>query len=64
MSRLPRRLDDRERHLDHGVEIGDRDPLVRRMDVGHPVREIHAGKAALVEDVRVGGPPENAVVGS
>ena len=50
-----RRVDERERHVDHRVEVLDGDALVGRVDVGHPVREIHAAPAALVEDVRVGG---------
>ena len=36
------------------LEVGDGDALVRRVDVRHPVREVHARQAALVEDVRVG----------
>src|SRR5437868_13283466 len=48
-------LDERERDLDHAVEIGDRDVLVRRVDVGHAVREVYAAQAALVERVRVCG---------
>src|SRR5215212_1248329 len=47
-------IEQRERHVDHRLEIGDCDVLVRRVDLGHPVREVHALEAALVEDVRVG----------
>ena len=46
---------ERERDVDHRLEIGDRDVLVGRVDLGHPVREVDALEAALVEDVRVGG---------
>src|ERR687888_1281032 len=46
-------VDERERHLDHAVEVLDRDPLVGRVDVLHPVREVEALQAALVEDVCV-----------
>src|SRR5215212_2617847 len=48
-------IEERERHVDHRFEIGDRDVLVRRVDLGHPVREVDALEAALVEDVGVGG---------
>src|SRR6266496_5151894 len=46
-------IDQRQRDVDHRVEVCDRDPLVRRVDVLHPVREIEALKPSLVEDVRV-----------
>src|SRR6266545_2948310 len=48
-------VDQRERDLDHALEIVDRDAFVGRVDVLHPVRKVEAGKAALVEDVRIGG---------
>ena len=38
----PPAADQRERHLDHRLEVGDGDVLVRRVDLGHPVREVHA----------------------
>ena len=37
-----RGVDERERHLDHRFEVGHRDVLVRRVDLGHPVREVDA----------------------
>ena len=49
-----RRLDDRERHVDHRLEVGHRDLLVRAVDVRHPVREHDAGDSTGVEDARVG----------
>src|ERR687897_2536028 len=50
---LARNIDERERHVDHALEVGDRDVLVRRVDLHHPVREVHTFLAALVEDVRI-----------
>src|SRR5438128_824363 len=50
-----RGLDEREGDVDHALEVLDRDALVRGVDVGHPVREVDAAQAAVVEDVRVGG---------
>ena len=47
-------VDQRERHVDHPLEVVDGDPLVGRVDVLHPVREVEAREPALVEDVRVG----------
>src|SRR4029079_12003065 len=47
-------VDEGERHLDHALEVLDGDPLVGGVDVLHPVREIEAGEAALVEDIRIG----------
>src|SRR6476620_718846 len=47
-------IDQRERHVDHRLEVGHGDVLVGGMDVGHPVREIHNLEPALVEDVRIG----------
>ena len=58
---LARDVDEGERHLDHSLEVVHRDVLVGRVDVGHPVREVDAGRPACVEDVRVGrttGEPE------
>src|SRR6478736_3411684 len=46
-------LEERERDVHHRLEVGDRDVLVRAVDVRHPVREIDAGEAAQDEDVRV-----------
>src|SRR4051812_46779292 len=46
-------IDQRERHVDHRLEICNGDPLVGRVDVDHPVREIEALQPALVEDVGV-----------
>src|SRR3954469_16665881 len=54
-------VEERERDLDHPLEVVDRDPLVRRVDVLHAVREIEAREAALVEDVRVGRAAAEAV---
>src|SRR5947199_9905657 len=42
LSGIARGLDERQRHLDHRVQVGDGDPLVGRMDVGHPVRDVYA----------------------
>src|SRR4051812_36608901 len=35
-------IEQRERHVDHRVEVGDGDVLGRCVDVGHPVREVDA----------------------
>src|SRR5687768_18248723 len=51
--RLARDVDEREGHVDHSLEIRGGDVLVGRVDLGHPVREVHASEAALVEDVGV-----------
>src|SRR3954469_1252216 len=48
-------IDQRQRHVDHRLEIVHRDPLVGAVDVDHSVSEIEALEAALVEDVRVRG---------
>src|SRR5439155_20891565 len=50
-----------ERDLDHALEVVDSDPLVRGVDVLHPVGQVQAGEPALVEDVRVGGPAAEPV---
>src|SRR5918994_7272056 len=47
-------IDDRERDLDHRLEVVHGDVLVGRVDLRHPVGEVEALQAALVEDVRVG----------
>ena len=52
--RHPRRIDQRQRHLDHRVEVGDGDVLVGGVDLHHPVRQVQAGQPLRVEDVRVG----------
>src|SRR5579862_6016635 len=49
-----RALDECERDLDHALQVGDADVLVRRVDVRHTVGEIHTAQAPLVERVRVG----------
>src|SRR5438094_7376758 len=54
-------IDQRQRYVDHRLEVRDGDPLVGRMDVHHPVREVQALQAALVEDVRVGGAAAQSV---
>src|SRR5215212_7531997 len=46
-------IDQRQRHVDHRLEIVDGDSLVGRVDVDHAVPEIEALEAALVEHVRV-----------
>src|SRR5215207_9289079 len=53
LSGIPRGVEEREGHADHPLEIVDRDLLVRRVDVRHPVCEVHTLQATLVEDVRV-----------
>src|SRR5947207_348067 len=58
-----RDVDQRERDLDHALEVVDGDAFVRRVDVLHPVREIETGEPALVEDVGVGGTTTEAVTG-
>src|SRR2546425_5535669 len=50
---IARDVHQRERHLDHPLEVLDRDALVGRVDVLHAVRQVEAGEPALVEDVRV-----------
>src|SRR5215212_1781869 len=47
-------IEERQRHVDHRLEVGDGDVLGRRVDLGHSVREVDALEAALVEDVRIG----------
>src|SRR5438093_13363354 len=54
-------IDQRERHVDHRLEIRDGDPLVGRLNVHHPVREIEALQPPLVEDCRIGGAAAKAV---
>src|SRR5215204_7702527 len=46
-------VDESERDVHHALEICDGDVLVRRMDRGHPVRNVDAGPAAFVEDIGV-----------
>ncbi len=48
-----RGLDERERDLDHRIQVVHGDVLVGRVDLHHPVREVHAREATGVEDVRV-----------
>ena len=40
-------IDERERDVDHRVEVGDRDVLVGGVDLRHPVREVEARQPAL-----------------
>src|SRR5437667_2762076 len=54
-------IDERERDLDHALEVVDGDAFVRRVDVLHAVREIQAGETALVEYVGIGGAAAEAV---
>src|SRR5262249_46571577 len=61
--RRTRHLDERERHVHHPLEIFDGDPLVRRVDVDCPVREVEALQAALVEDVCIGAAAAQPVTG-
>ena len=58
---LERDVDERQRDVDHPLEIVDRDPLVRRVDVLHAVGEVETPQPALVEHVRVGGAPAQPV---
>src|SRR5919198_6681462 len=46
-------VDQLERDGDHALEVGDSDPLVGRVHVGHPVGEVDARQAAGVEDVGI-----------
>ncbi len=55
-------IDQRQGHVDHRLEVGDRDPLVGRVDVGHAVREVDDLEPAVVEDVRVGRAARELVV--
>src|SRR5438874_9954506 len=48
-----RLLDERERDVDHRLEVGDGDVLLRAVDLRHSVREVQTGQTAHVEDVRV-----------
>ena len=57
-------VDQRQRDVDHPLEVGDGDPLGRRVDVDHPVREVDAREAALVEHVGVSGAAGRPNVGS
>src|SRR5919199_3171648 len=63
LSAIARDLDERQRHVHHPFEVLDRDALVGRVDVDHPVREIDALETALIEDVRVGAAATQAVAG-
>src|SRR5919201_6260001 len=54
LSGIPGDLHEGDGHVDHPLEIGDGDPLVRRVDVGHAICEVETLQASLVEDVRVG----------
>src|SRR2546430_6616973 len=54
LSAIARDLHERERDVNHPLEVRDGDPLVGRVDVRHPVREVEALQAALIEDVRIG----------
>src|SRR5215208_3565111 len=47
-------VDEGKRDVHHALEIADGDVLVGRVDRGHPVRDVDARAAALVEDVGVG----------
>src|SRR5438034_3428226 len=51
--RLAGHVHERERDVDHPLQVLYRDVLVGRVDVGHAVREVDAGEPTLVEDVRV-----------
>lgn len=46
----------RHREVDHRLEVGDPDALVGAVEVVDAVGEVETAQAALVEDVRVGGP--------
>src|SRR5262245_10130625 len=59
---IARYVHERERDLDHPLEVADRDPLVRGVDVLHAVREVEARETALVEHVRVSGTAAEPVV--
>src|ERR671919_2761098 len=52
----PGGLDELEGHPQHGVQVGDGDLLLGRVDVLHAVREVDARQTTGVEDVRVGTP--------
>src|ERR671934_86098 len=54
-------VDERERDLDHALEIVDGDAFVGGVDVLHPVRQVETGEPALVEDVRVRGTAAEAI---
>src|SRR5918992_1867441 len=54
LSGMARAFRQRQGDLDHLLEVVDGDLLVGGVDVRHPVREIQALQAALVEDVGVG----------
>src|SRR5581483_5138283 len=50
---VKRLLHQRERHVDHRLQVGHGDPLGGRVDVGHPVGQVDDLEAALVEHVGV-----------
>src|SRR5918999_4471160 len=52
--RMDAELDELERDTDHALQVGDRNMLVRRVHLLHPVREVDAREAPGVEHVRVG----------
>src|SRR5919109_4405004 len=49
-----RLLEQGQGDVDHALQVGDGDVLLRCVDLGHAVREVEAGEPADVEDVRVG----------
>src|SRR5207244_12363684 len=61
LPRVARDFHECEGDVDHALETRDRDPLVGRVDVGHPVGEVQTAETALVEYVRIGGAAGEAV---
>src|SRR4029453_12644197 len=59
---IARHVEERERHLDHALQVVNGDAFVGRVDVLHAVREVETRKPALVEDVCVGGSAAEPVV--
>src|SRR6476660_9466918 len=54
-------FDQGDRDVDHRLEILDRHPFLRAVEVVHAVGEIQAAETTLVEDIRVGGPSREPV---
>src|SRR5207244_10188025 len=54
-------IDQRQRHVDHRLEVRDGDSLVGRVNVRHPVREVQALQPAFIEHVRVRGAAAQSV---
>ena len=53
----PSGIDQRERHLDHRVEVGDRDVLVGRVDLRIPLARLRQGSPFALKTFASAPPP-------